>query len=219
MAENVVRGFSYAKGKDFTPFSGEGGADAVPFDGLVAISLAGSATYDAKKNERGETPAMIRVNAVIQDEGDGQGLRLISHLHLDGTDRNGDWMGRQFLEFQHSCGTSVEQIHKNAEAGTNVPDANLIIKKYMDDKRTGYCEIEADVYDGRETTRVKNWITKERYEQAKAIGAHRRKRRTVGTTASPGAGGVNLGGGAAANGATPGQASTPAAGGSSLPML
>lgn len=220
MTENVVRGFNFTKAKDYTPYSGEGGADAVPFDGLVAVTLAGSNTYDAKKNDRNETPPMIRVNAVIQDE-DGGGLRLISHLHLDGTDRNGDWMGRQFCDFISSCGTPLENIHKNAASGVNVPDANAIVKKYMEEKRTGYCEIEADVYDGKETTRVKNWVTKERYEQAKTIGAHRRKRRAVNATAPANTGGVNLGGGGgqAANGAATGQATTPSQGSSSLPML
>jgi hypothetical protein len=216
MAENTTRGFNFAKGKDFTPYAGEA-VDCLPFDGYVAVALTGSATFDSKPNERGERVPMIRINGVVQDEGEGQGMRILSNLHLDGTDRNGGWMGRQFLEFMHSCGTTLETIVKNAESGVVINDANLIVKKFMEEKRLGYLEVEADVYDGRETTRVKNWISKEKYEQARLVGAHRRKRRAVGTAPASGAV-ANLGGGgampmAAANG------TAAAASASALPML
>lgn len=211
MADNVTRGFNFGKGKDFTPYAGES-ADCIPFDGYVAVALTGSATYDSKPNERGERAPMIRVNAVLQDEGEGQGLRVISNLHLDGNDRNGGWMGRQFLEFMHSCGTTLETIQKNAENGVVINDANAIVKKFIEEKRLGYIEVEADVYDGRETSRVKSWISKEKYEQAKLVGAHRRKRRTVGVAPAAVA---NLGG---AHGTANGTAAAGASA-SSLPML
>lgn len=214
MAEQQVDfNFSFAPHTQYAPYTGEGGSDPFPQDGLYAVKLGGFKPYFTKDKK---FPA-LKVHGVAEDE-DAKGLRLIDDVLCGGKDKNGDDLGRQFCDLLVSSGTAVDSIHQNAQKGVE-GSISAITKQLVN--RVAYVEIEADVYEGKETSKVRNWITKERYEQAKAIGAHRRKRRAVGQQAQAGAGGMNLGGGAAAapNGAAnpPAAAGTPAGG--ALPML
>lgn len=173
----------------FTPFatyeaySGEGGSDNVPFAGLVHVNLTSLSAFHTAPKDGSQPKPAVKVGSVIQDE-DGKGLRLISTVLAGGKDKNGDDLGRQFIDLLVSSGTTVDAIKKNAQNNVGGPISGILNQLRG---RGAYCEIDGDTYDGRETTRVLNWVTKERYEQAKAIGAHRRPRRKVGAAgATPG---------------------------------
>lgn len=204
--------FSFAPYKGFQPYTGDGGSDMFPFDGLIEVKVGTITPYRTKGKDGVEGKPAVKVHGTAQDS-DAGGLRVIDDVLCGGQDRNGEDLGRQFIEFMLSTGTTLESIHKNAESGAK-GSIQAIAKGLVG--RTAYAEIEADVYDGKQTTKVRNWVTKERYEQAKTIGAHRRPRRTVAAGAAAGGAGTAVGGGAA-NGVAP--AAVPAAGGSALPML
>ena len=216
MAEqNVDFNFNFGKHKDWAPYTGDGGSDLFPFDGFIAVQLVNMRPYFTEKNKY---PA-LKVSGVCQDE-EAKGARVISDVLCGGTDKNGEDLGRQFLTLLHSSGTPEESIKQNA--ANNVEGSIKAISSQLVN-RVAYAEIERDMYDGKETTKVKNWIAKERYEQAKAIGAHRRKPRQVlagaGTGGASAGVGVGVGGGGAANGTTTTAAGGTPAGGGSLPLL
>lgn len=210
MADNVDFIVDFTPHTKYTPYSGAGASDTVPFDGMVAVKLDSWSTYMSKG-----TPSrpMAKLAGVIQDE-DAAGLRLIDDTTCGSLDKNGEDLGRQLMDFLVSSGTSVENIQKNAAAGAKAPISQILQAKVG---QIAYAEIQADIYDGKETSKVINWVTKERYEKAKAIGAHRKKRRQIPTANATAAAGVNLGGGV--NGASAPMAGATAPAGSTLPML
>ena len=216
MAENTSFDFSFAPHKEYTPYSGDA-SDMIPFDGFVAVKLGNMKPYLTKEKK---FPA-LKVASVILDE-DGKGLRLVDDVMCGGKDKNGDDLGRQFCDLLVSAGTPVDAIRQNAANGASAPIEHIIAKIAG---KEAYCEIQADVYEGKDTSKVINWITKERYDQAKVIGAHRRSRRKVVQQNAAGAQNVNLGGGIQTNAAGPGTNGTvapaAAAAGKSdtLPML
>lgn len=218
--QNVDFNFSFAPFKEYQPYTGEGGSDPFPFDGFVAVQLGGFTPYFTKARDGSPSKPAVKVHGVAQDD-DAKGLRLIDDVLCGGKDKNGADLGRQFIDLLISSGTPLENVHSNAQKGAE-GSIQAITKPLKG--RIAYAEIEADVYDGRPTTKVKNWVTKERYEQSKLAGAYRRPRRAVGQAAGAGAaGGFNVGGattttaGATANGTAPAQ--TTQAGSSTLPML
>lgn len=213
MADNTSFEFSFAPHKEYTPYSGDA-SDMIPFDGFVCVKLGNMKPYLTKEKKY---PA-LKVAAVIGDE-DAKGMRLVDDVMCGGKDKNGDDLGRQFCDLLVSAGTAVEAIRQNAANGATAPIEQIIAKIAG---REAYCEIQADVYDGKDTTKVINWITKERYEMAKAIGAHRRPRRKAVAQNAAGASNLNLGGVQQQNAAAPGASvnGTASAGKSdSLPML
>lgn len=215
---NVDFNFSFAPFKEYQPYTGEGGSDPFPFDGFVCVKPTGITPYFTKAKDGQPSKPALKVHGVAQDD-DAKGLRLIDDVLCGGKDKNGEDLGRQFIDLLISSGTPLENIHKNAQSGAE-GSIKAITKPLME--RLLFAEIEADVYDGKPTTKVKNWVTKERYEQSKLAGAYRRPRRTVNAGAAAGANaGFNVGGagaaGTTANGAAP--SSAPAQGASTLPML
>ncbi|APU88858.1 hypothetical protein Rctr197k_027 [Virus Rctr197k] len=210
--ENVDFNFAFAPYKEYKPYEGDGGTDTFPFDGFIAVKFSSFRPYFTKDKKY---PALKA--AGLAEDDDAKGMRVMDDVLCGGKDKNGEDLGRQFVDLLLSSGTALESVHKNA--ASNVEGSIKAITAQLVG-RIAYAEIEADVYDGKETTKVKNWITKERYEQAKLIGAHRRKRRAVNLQANPAAGGgVPLGGPGAANGTTQPAAAGAPAGGSALPML
>lgn len=201
MADKVNFKVSFAPFANWAPYAGSGGSDIVPFDGLVEVKLASFEPYFTEAKPNSPSKPAIKVFSTIVDK-DGENLRLIDDVLCGGKDKHGEDMGRQLMELLASSGTTVEAIQQLAKEGKDT-DIAALCQQIVG--RSAYCEIQASAYNGKEGTEVTNWIMKERYEQAKTLGAHRRKRRavTTGTT-------TNLGG---TNGAT---APT---GSSSLPML
>lgn len=196
---------------EYEPYSGEGASDRIPFDGYFKVNVASYKPYMTKAKDGQPPKPSIKVGAVIQDD-DAKGMKLIDDVLCGGKDKNGEDLSRQLMEFLHSTGTPKDSIRQNAANKTKA-NIDAVMAKVVG--RTAYCEVQADTYDGKETSRVINWITEERYNQAKTVGAHRRSRRATGATQGGGAGFQNLGG--TPNGAAAGT-STPA-GGNSLPML
>jgi hypothetical protein len=223
MAENINPTFQFGPLANFKMYSGEGGADCVPFDGIVKVTTTSFSTYTSKAKPGEQGKPMVRWNMVIEDE-DAKGMRLISHVHAGGVDRHGEPMARQLAESMVSMGTTEENIQKNAQQNAAMPLVELC-EKYVG--RTGYVEISADEYEGEETTRVDNWVTAERYTQAKSVGAHRKPRKKVSPKRDQqvvqGAADVNIGGGQTQATTPPAAAGNetapPADGSSTFPML
>jgi hypothetical protein len=220
--EQAVLGFDFGNHKGWTPYVGDGGTDFFAKDGYYRVTPTGSSTYWSQPNNEGKRSPMIKIHGICVDE-DGNGLRIVSDLHLGGEDKNGADMGRQFMSFLHSCGSSLENLEQNAQKGVKVPDSNAIVQKLIAEKRVGVVEIVADTYDGKDVSRVNNWVGSDQMEKVTKANALRRERRKVTGQASNAkqAAGFNTGGGqqAAANGqATPAQASTQGGAGA-LPNL
>jgi len=211
---NVDFNFSFTPFKEYQPYTGEGGSDPFPFDGFVCVKPTSIVPYFTRAKDGQPSKPAVKVHGVAQDD-DAKGLRIIGDVLCGGKDKNGEDLGRHFIDLLLSSGTPLENIHRNAQSGAE-GSIKAITKPLLE--RMLFAEVEADVFDGNPTTRIKNWVTKERYEQSKLAGAYRRPRRTVNAGANTG---FSVGGagaaGATANGAAPTQA--PAQGASTLPML
>jgi hypothetical protein len=130
---------------------------------MVAVKLVKLHGYRSKDKKL----PMAKIVIAALDE-DVKNLKLITDEAMGGKDKHGEDLGRQFITVLNSTGTDVEKIHANAANGVKM--SNTQIFQALEGKE-GYVEIEADVWDGQEITRVKNWITKERYEQAAVAAA------------------------------------------------
>lgn len=179
---------------EFTPYQGVGRSDRLAKDGFYALTIK---SLTPKKAASGKPMALFA--GVVQDE-DARGANLVTNILCGGKDKDGNDLGRQFMEFIHAAGTAVEKIQTSAKNGAKAP-ASQLFAQYIG--KTVWARVEADVYEGQETSIISGWVTQEDYEKAKLIGAHRKDRRTVaaGGAVSAAAGALNLGG--SANGARP----------------
>ena len=171
MTDNVNFVFKFGNHKEFTPYIGDGGMDLFPFDGLIPVALTAFRPFESKDNK---FPS-LKVAGVCSEE-DCKGMRVMDSLLCGGKDKNGNDLGRQFVEFLLSSGTALENFLANAKNNIEAPIGDITAKLTG---RTAYAEVERDMYDGREVSKVRRWVTEEAYKQAKTLGAHRRPPRKV----------------------------------------
>lgn len=207
---------------DFTPhseweaYTGEGGNGRCPLDGQVAATITKIIPMMTKPKDGSVGKPAAIFHVTVQDEDNGKGVHLSTLVLCGGEDKNQEALSRQLMAALHAAGTSVEKIRANAKAGAKM-NASQLFPALIG--KTTYVEIVASSYKNRETTDISDWSFKERYEQAKLVGAHRRPRAALTAAAVAGAAsGYNLGGGSTANG-TPAGTQVAPTGSSAMPML
>lgn len=206
MAEDIDFQFDFSPYKEYVPYSGDGGSDLLPFDGIVTSKIVKIVPYITKSKihdgkEVGKKNAVKVYTVVTDEEGwkdaagvlhTAKGCKLISDVLCSGEDKNNEALGRQLIDLLLSTGTTLEKIHQNAAAG-----AKMGIKQIGQalTEKACYQRVRAAITNqGKETTDAE-FVTPENYTQAKTIGAHRSSRKAVApATVAAAAQGMNLGG-------------------------
>jgi hypothetical protein len=187
---------------EFSDYDGAGGVDLVQFDGITIAKVSAAEARQAKNS--GNWNAKVNV-VIIDDEPWGElgapmGKRLIKDVPYTGKRKDGKMNADAgFAEFLRSTGTELEKVH--ALAGQTM-QIGAVLETVVG--RTCYVDIAAKEYDGKVTSEIRNFVTKEQYEKQKKLNAHRRD--------IPARWRHHLGGGAA-NGATNGAAAPAPSGG------
>jgi len=194
MAEKVSFSIDLTELKDFTPSEGLGSNSLIEKDG----SYTGNITKVMLQKSKDGKP-MFLVQQIV-DDADAKGAMLLQNVLVGGRDRNGDPLARQLGSLLTSIGYSVEQIRGLAATGNIDGEA---MAKQLTGKRV-YFTVEAEAYEGKISSRIQNYVTKQAYDDAVAANAHRRPRRVTDASfsgAPAGAAGMPAPAGAAATGA------------------
>lgn len=195
MAEKISFSIDLTELKDFTPTEGLGSNSLIEKDG----SYTGNITRVMLQKAKSGNP-MFLVQQIV-DDADAKGAMLLQNVIVGGKDRNGDSLARQLGALLTSIGYSVEQIRGLAANGSIDGEA---MAKSLIGKRV-YFTVEAEAYEGKISSRIQNYVTKQAYDDAVAANAHRRPRRVTDASfsgAPAGAAGMPAPTGTAANGAT-----------------
>jgi len=154
--------------EEYSPWAG-GGHGFLEFEGYVKVKVTDAEPEQGKKDP---SKWQAKVGVVCLDD-DCMGIPLIGRPIYKGMDRNGKNLNRQFADFLMSIGTDIEKIQANAKAKAK-GDANATLTGLIG--REGYVEVKWGSYDGKVTTEIANWISKEVYDKAAAVGGTRRRR-------------------------------------------
>lgn len=183
---------------NYTPTEGLGGNALLKMDGFYSGQIT---KVLLKKSSTGNP--MFLVQQIVQDA-DEKGQSLLQNVLCGGKDKNGEPLSRQLGQFLTGLGMTQDQIR--AFAANGVQDGEALAAKFVG--KIAYFSVEAETYESKMSSKINNYISKQQYDDAVAIGAHRKPRRADVSFAGPPAGvttgPTNVGGPAAAtNGAKP----------------
>ncbi len=208
MAEKIQINVDLGELKDFTPTEGLGSNSLMKMDGTYCGKVL---KILPRRSESSGNPMWL-VQLIVEDE-DEKGASLLQNVLLGGKDRNGDSLARQLGQFLTSVGYTTEQIRGFAAKG--VVDGEQLGQAFIG--KLVYFTAEAESYEGKMTSKVKNFVTKQNYDDAKAANAHRKPHNAAVSFSGPPAGiaaPANVGGPAANVG---GPAATAGANGAAKP--
>jgi hypothetical protein len=163
--------------KAWVPYEGDP-VDFVPFEGYASARVTKCVPQKAKNSSNWN----MKINLVLEDE-DCKGMRLIRYQPYTGTRDDGRQNMDGFREFLLSTGTDLEKIQ--ALEGKQL-SADEICKQVTG--RVCFPSIGAGEYEGKPRSEVKGFIPKKKFEEEKAIGAHRRPVPEQYRTSAPAAG-------------------------------
>ena len=167
MADKVSFQIDLGELQDFTPSEGLGSNSLMEKDG----SYSGTITKVLLQKAKSGAP-MFLVQQIVEDA-DAKGAMLLQNVIVGGKDRNSDPLIRQLGALFTSIGMSVEQIRALAKQGSI--DGEVMAKSLIG--KRAFFTVEAEAYDGKLTSRIQNYVTKQAYDDAVAANAHRRPRR------------------------------------------
>ncbi len=196
MAEKIAFNVDLSGLADWAPYEGFGSNSLMKQDGSYKATVT---KVQLTKSSNGSP--MFLVQQIVQDE-DEKGASLLNNVMVGGNDKNGKSMIRQLGDFLQGCGTAPDVIRSLAQKGSI--DGEQLASQLVG--KTVHFTAEAETYEGKQTSKVKNYISKQQYDDAVAANAHRRPRAAAQSFAGAPAGVVtgpaNVGG-PAANGAAP----------------
>ena len=176
MADIVKFNFGALKG--WTPYSKDGGRDRLPEDGFYYVT-ATSFQYGRSKPKpdgTGNNPMVTFYGTVSEGDPKTEGLRVVREVLYDGVDKKGNSLARQFGQMLFAFGMSAEVLQQNAEQGVVVgveEICNSLIGKGV------VVDMEADEYEGNETSKVRDFVDPEVYMKLKSIGKTKRPRKSL----------------------------------------
>jgi len=149
----------------FEPNSGGAGSDLVTHDGHYAVKIVKA---EAGLSKAGN--AQVAFECIIEDD-DEKGKRVKSWVPYAGTDKKGRPNAQRFFQVLTSAGTEKDKLL--GLDGKQMPIEDVC--KSLEGK-VAYVEIATEKsYDGMYwNSNIRFWNTKQRYEDQKAVGAHRR---------------------------------------------
>lgn len=150
--------------KDYSPYDGLGSSDLLKHDGLFAVTIS-KVTFGKSKSGN----EMLTIALAVVDE-DERGKNIVTNVLVGGTNAKGEPNGRQFGDLLTSVGITVEKLRELAAKGPQ--DVEVLAGALVG--RTAHAECEAEEYQGRSSSKVRNFVLKTRYETAVAANTHRK---------------------------------------------
>ena len=154
---------------DFTGISGysarSGGSASglLSHDGDFVIKIV-SATAELSKSSGNAQVAFV---GVVQDE-DNKCVTVKSWVPYAGNNKNGEPNAKRLWEVLDAAGTSREQFDNLEGKALEIEEVCNLLKG-----REAYVHCTAEAYKGRWSSSIQYWINKQRYEDQKAVVAHR----------------------------------------------
>lgn len=163
---------------NYAPVEGIGSSSLLKMDGFYAATIE---RVTQGKSSSGNNKLILSLSVQDADE---KGQSLIADVLVSGTDKNGNPNIRQLGDLLYSLGMSPEQVKAMASTAATPGDAfgNQLKGK------TTHVNVEAETYNGNTTSRVRGYISKQRYEDSVAANAHRKPRKADTAFAGPPAG-------------------------------
>lgn len=163
---------------NYAPVEGIGSSSLLKMDGFYAATIE---RVTQGKSSSGNNKLILSLSVQDADE---RGQSLIADVLVSGQDKNGNANIRQLGDLLYSLGMSPEQVKAMASTAATPGDAfgNQLKGK------TTHVNVEAETYNGNTTSRVRGYISKQRYEDAVSANAHRKPRKADTAFAGPPAG-------------------------------
>lgn len=152
---------------NYAPVEGIGSSSLLKMDGFYAASIE---RVTQGKSSSGNNKLILSLSVQDADE---RGQSLIADVLVSGQDKNGNPNIRQLGDLLYSLGMSPEQVKAMASTAATPGEAfgNQLKGK------TTHVNVEAETYNGNTTSRVRGYISKQRYEDAVSANAHRKPRK------------------------------------------
>jgi hypothetical protein len=164
----------------FTARSGGSASGLLSHNGDFLVKITTATPGISKQGN-----AQVTFVCIIQDE-DNKGIAVKSWVPYAGNNKNGEPNAKRLWEVLDSAGTTQEQFAKLEGQQLDIAEVcNLLAG------RDAHVNCIAEEYNGRWSSKINYWVSKQRYEDQKAVGAHR--------TPLPMGAGVNKQNGAAAS--------------------
>lgn len=173
--------FNFGNHKGYTTYDGDGAAALLDFDGFFAVQLK-RFKLQMTKSEPAKPMAKLTLKLHPSEKLGAQ--TIYAQALIDGEDKNGDNMGRQFLDVLVSFGLfTEEQAQQKADRG-EAADPDALLSAVIAQELTGYVEVQADTYQNKTSSKVNNFVTKAIYER-EVNGGTARRPRSGGAGAAP----------------------------------
>lgn len=167
MAEKISFNIDLSGLSNYTPVEGVGTSALLKMDGFYAAAIE---KVTLGKSSSGNNKLILTLSVQDADE---RGQTLVADVLVSGTDKNGNGNIRQLGDLLSSLGMTQEQIRAFAGNGTQSGDAFGASLK----GKVAHCNVEAETYDGNTRSRVRGYVTKQRYDDAVSANAHRKPRK------------------------------------------
>jgi hypothetical protein len=167
MAEKVSFNVDLSGLANYTPVEGIGSSSLLKLDGFYSATVT---KVLMGKSSSGNNKFIVGL--AVQDA-DEKGATLIADVLVSGQDKNGNPNIRQLGDFLNSLGMSMEQVRAFAANGTQPGDG---LAQTLTGK-TVYANVEAETYQNETRSRVRGYVTKQRYDDAVSANAHRKPRK------------------------------------------
>jgi len=187
MSDKISFKVDFGEAAGFVPYEGLGSSALLKQDGFYTATI--QKVVPGKSKESGN-PKFI-FSLVVQDE-DEKGQTVIGEALAGGKDKNGNALSRQLWEVFFSMGMTQAQVQGLASNG--MQDAEAVANTLTG--KTVFINVEAETYKDNTSSRVRGFIAKQRYEDARAANAHRKPHKAAtsfsGPPAGAAAGGISL---------------------------
>lgn len=158
---------------DHNPYDGDGQSALFPFDGFVRCKPK---RFRTKTSAAGND---LLVTTLVSIDEDAPGT-LYFQSHLNGTDKNGDDLGRQTVDLFFSTGQETKETwSQKVKNGVQI-DVEAMLNEAIAQGMIVYAEVKAEQYKGKWSSKVQNVVTKEVYDKKVEDGLHRVTRHSVG---------------------------------------
>lgn len=165
--EKVSFNIDFSGLANYAPVEGIGSSSLLKMDGFYAATIE---RVTQGKSSTGNNKLILSLSVQDSDE---RGQSLIADVLVSGTDKNGNPNIRQLGDLLHSLGMTPEAVKALASTSAQPGEA---FGNQLKGKVT-HVNVEAETYNNNTTSRVRGYISKQRYEDAVSANAHRKPRK------------------------------------------
>jgi len=183
MSENIT--INFADALKYEPYTGDGAAVLLPFDGMVRTKILKFKTGTSSTGNK----TVKLVLAVAEDDVSGT---LYADIAVTGARSDGKANVEKFFDLLISAGQNLDQLRQAGQAGKE-GTVNEILNGLIKSGTVVICDVKADTYEGRTSSKVNNFVSPQRFSDAQTAGTARRTRSDGGASSitSNGGGGAS----------------------------